>query len=184
MVEYKQTRPALSEFLQELLARKGLNANRLAAELCVSHATVSRWLSGADIPSLASCQKLAVFACVPLERFLTIAGYLAEETDESELALPEFREYARRKYSRELDDDLITMIEDLIERRRRRQKDNGGARNFPAPCAVGVVGGGGWQPVSQVGTLPAEAVPRVVPERPARPHVHRAARQNLIAGSG
>ena len=32
--------------------------------------------------------------------------------------LPEFREYARQKYPNELDEDLITMIEDLIERRR------------------------------------------------------------------
>jgi len=34
---------------------------------------------------------------------------------------PEFREYAKRKYAAELDEDLITMIEDLIERRRRRK---------------------------------------------------------------
>jgi hypothetical protein len=31
--------------------------------------------------------------------------------------LPEFREYARHKYPN-LDEDLITMIEDLIERQR------------------------------------------------------------------
>jgi len=33
--------------------------------------------------------------------------------------LPGFREYARQKYP-ELDEDLITMIEDLIERGRRK----------------------------------------------------------------
>ena len=33
---------------------------------------------------------------------------------------PEFREYARQKYPNELDEDLITMIEDLIERGRRK----------------------------------------------------------------
>ncbi len=32
--------------------------------------------------------------------------------------LPEFREYARKKYSPELDEDLITMFEDLIDMRR------------------------------------------------------------------
>jgi len=32
--------------------------------------------------------------------------------------LPDFREYVKRKYPRELDDDLVTIIEDLIERRR------------------------------------------------------------------
>lgn len=36
--------------------------------------------------------------------------------------LPQFREYARRKYREELDEDLITMIEDLIERQRQRIK--------------------------------------------------------------
>ncbi len=33
--------------------------------------------------------------------------------------LPEFREYARTKYRAELDDDLITMFEDLISMRRQ-----------------------------------------------------------------
>jgi len=39
--------------------------------------------------------------------------------------LPEFREYARRKYPNELDEDLITMIEDSIERRGGKNNDNG-----------------------------------------------------------
>jgi len=40
--------------------------------------------------------------------------------------VPEFREYARQKYPNELDEDLITMIEDLIERRRaKRHNDDG-----------------------------------------------------------
>ena len=40
--------------------------------------------------------------------------------------LPEFREYARQKYPDELDEDLITMIEDLIECRRvKRHNDDG-----------------------------------------------------------
>ena len=37
----------------------------------------------------------------------------------SSVDLPEFRDYARLKYSDALDEDLITMIEDLIERERR-----------------------------------------------------------------
>ncbi len=40
--------------------------------------------------------------------------------------LPEFREYACQIYPNELDEDLITMIEDLIERRRvKRHNDDG-----------------------------------------------------------
>jgi len=42
--------------------------------------------------------------------------YVAPEVKSSN-KLPEFRQYARQKYP-ELDEDLITMIEDLIERRR------------------------------------------------------------------
>ena len=38
---------------------------------------------------------------------------------------PEFREYALQKYPKELDEGLITMIEDLIERRRGKNNDDG-----------------------------------------------------------
>ena len=37
--------------------------------------------------------------------------------------VPEFREYALQKYPKELNEDLITMIEDLIERRRQNRND-------------------------------------------------------------
>jgi len=40
---------------------------------------------------------------------------------DGEQELPEFREYASRKYGGELDDDLITMIKDLIEREKQRK---------------------------------------------------------------
>jgi len=46
--------------------------------------------------------------------------YVAPEGVKSSNKLPEFREYARQKYPNELDEDLITMIEDLIERGRRK----------------------------------------------------------------
>ena len=36
--------------------------------------------------------------------------------------LPEFREYARTKYGAELDEDLITMFEDLIDMRRQGRR--------------------------------------------------------------
>jgi len=39
--------------------------------------------------------------------------------------LSEFREYALQKYPKELDEGLITMIEDLIERRRGKNNDDG-----------------------------------------------------------
>ena len=48
----------------------------MAADLGVSHATVSRWLSGRDIPNTQSCQKLAQYSGVPLENVLSIAGHM------------------------------------------------------------------------------------------------------------
>ena len=48
--------------------------------------------------------------------------YVEGQPVKSSNNLPDFREYARQKYPNELDEDLITMIEDLIERRRAKQK--------------------------------------------------------------
>jgi transcriptional regulator with XRE-family HTH domain len=95
--------------------------SQLAADLGISHATVSRWLSGADTPSIKSCRRLAEYSGVPLENILSIVGHLPRITEAKTPEWPEFREYAHRKYPAELDEDLITMIEDLIERRRRRR---------------------------------------------------------------
>jgi transcriptional regulator with XRE-family HTH domain len=92
-----------------------------AANLGLSHATVSRWLSGKDIPSTSSCRKLAEYSGVPLEKVLAIAGHLPRVAEAAASEWPEFREYAHQKYPDELDEDLITMIEDLIERRRARR---------------------------------------------------------------
>jgi len=50
--------------------------------------------------------------------------YVAPEGVKISNKWPEFREYALQKYP-ELDEDLITMIEDLIERRRTSQNDDG-----------------------------------------------------------
>lgn len=111
----------LGAFLKELMERRGRLPSQLAVDLGVSHATVSRWLQGEDIPSTRSCQKLATLAGVPLERVLSLAGHLPPLPDMGPAEWPEFREYARRKYSRELDDDLIIMIESLIERRRGKK---------------------------------------------------------------
>lgn len=111
-------------FVKEVMRRRHRLPSQLAADLGVSHATVSRWLSGKDTPSLQSCRKLAAYAAVPIERILSIAGHLPSLPDTGPTEWPEFREYAKKKYPRELDDDLITMIEDLIERRRGRNESS------------------------------------------------------------
>ena len=95
--------------------------SQLAAELGVSHTTVRRWLSSEDVPSTSSCKRLAKYSGVPPQKVLSISGHLPEIADGASSNLPEFREYAQQKYPSELDEDMITMIEDLIERRRQRK---------------------------------------------------------------
>jgi len=108
-------------FLKEVMRRRKCLPRQLAADLGVSHATVSRWLSDKDDPNTRSCRRLAEYSGVPLEKVLSIVGHLPRITEKGPPEWPEFREYARRKYPAELDEDLITMIEDLIERRRGRK---------------------------------------------------------------
>jgi len=97
--------------------------SQLAADLGVNHSTIGRWLSGADLPSICSCRRLAEYSGVPLEKILSIVGHLPRISEATPNNWPEFREYVRRKYPNELDEDLITMIEDLIERRRQKRYD-------------------------------------------------------------
>ncbi len=108
----------LVSFLHEVMRRQSRRPSQMAADLGISHATVSRWLSGKDIPTTKSCRKLAEYSGVPLAKVLSIAGHLPQIPDKSPTDWPEFREYASRKYPDELNEDIVTMIEDLIERRR------------------------------------------------------------------
>ncbi len=111
----------LVSFLKEVMRRRKRLPSQLAADLGVSHTTVSRWLSGADTPNTRSCRRLAEYSGVPLEKILSITGHLPRITETGPPEWPEFREYARRKYPAELDEDMITMIEDLIERKRGKR---------------------------------------------------------------
>ena len=96
----------------------------LAKDMGVSHPTVIRWLSGEDVPSTASCRKLAAYSGVPVVEILSMAGHLPEIAEVPPARWPEFREYASLKYPNELDEDIIIMIEDLIERRREKRLGN------------------------------------------------------------
>lgn len=106
------------------MERRGRIPSQLAADIGVSHTSVGRWLSGKDLPSPRSCQRLADYASLPLQRVLSIVGYLPSSPEAGPEAWPHFRQYAQEKYPDELDDDLITMIEDLIERRKKRHEQN------------------------------------------------------------
>ena len=108
-------------FLKEVMRRRKHLPSQLATDLGISHATVSRWLTGEDIPNTRSCRSLAEYTGVPAENILSIVGHLPRIAETVPPEWPEFREYARKKYPNELDEDLITMIEDLIERKRQKR---------------------------------------------------------------
>jgi len=109
---------SVNSFLQELMRRRKLLPSQLAAQLGISHATVRRWLFGEDVPSVRSCKLLADYSGIPLQKILKITGQLPEMTMKEAEEWPEFREYAQKKYPNILDEDMINVIEDLIERRR------------------------------------------------------------------
>jgi transcriptional regulator with XRE-family HTH domain len=112
---------AFATFLMEVMRRRKRKPSQLAVDLGISHATVSRWLSGEDIPNTSSCQRLADYSGVPVENILSVVGHITRVSETKATEWPEFREYARKMYPEELDEDLITMIEDLIERRRAKK---------------------------------------------------------------
>jgi len=119
----KETKVA--SFLRELMHRRKRLPSQIAADLGVSHATVHRWLAGEDTPYLQSCQRIAEYSGMTLSQVLAGIGRIPEVESGEFHKWPEFREYAKRKYSDLLDEDLITMIEDLIERKRLARKKKG-----------------------------------------------------------
>ena len=112
----------LIAYLRGLIRLRGRSTSQFADDLGVSHTSVSRWLSGKDKPSFTSCLKLANYTGVPPRRVLQIVGYPMPLEEKTAGGLPDFRDYRRRNYPQELDDDLVTLIEDLIERRRVREQ--------------------------------------------------------------
>lgn len=115
-------------FLKELMYRRHINASQLAAELGISHSSISRWLNGKVSPDVKSCYRLSEYSGVPLNTILSITHNCSIGKAKTLAGWPEFREYARIKYPIELDEDIVTMIEALIDRRRARM-DNGKTSN-------------------------------------------------------
>ena len=66
----------IASFLKELMRRRKRLPSQLAADLGISHVTVSRWLSGADVASIKSCRRLAEYSGELLEKVLSIVGHL------------------------------------------------------------------------------------------------------------
>ena len=108
----------LVTFLREIMRQRRRLPSQLAADLGISHATVSRWLHGIDVPSTRSCRRISGLTGVPLQKILALSGHVPAIAEAPPDTWPEFGEYARRKYAAELSEDLIITIENLITQRR------------------------------------------------------------------
>jgi transcriptional regulator with XRE-family HTH domain len=121
-VSVRKDQLPIQKFLKQVMERRKQKPSQLAKALGTSHASVSRWLSGKDLPSVGSCCKLAEYSGASTEKILTIVGHIPAIEGKQSFKWPEFREYASVKYPEELDEDMIAMIEDLIERRRAKKR--------------------------------------------------------------
>ena len=121
MPKTPKTDSEIIDFLQELMRRRGRLKAQLAADLGVGHPAVYRWLTGIDVPTPASCRKIAEYSGVPLLQILAKAGHMPKAPVIPADQLPELRDYARGKYPDEIDEDLALALEYLIRLRRERR---------------------------------------------------------------
>ena len=124
---------AIIQFLQDLMRKRRLLPSQLAAEIGVSHATMHRWLNGKDVPSTSSCRRLSEYSGISVQKVLASAGHIAGLERSGIATWPEFREYAKKMYPNELGEDVVTMIEDLIERRRQKTTSDSPRRGRGRP---------------------------------------------------
>ena len=110
----------LVTFLTEIMHQRRCSPSQLATSLGVRYSTVHRWLHNKTLPSITSCVRLAEYTNLSLQKVLSRIDYVPPLADSPTNSWPEFREYATQKYPDELDEDLITLIENLIARRRDR----------------------------------------------------------------
>lgn len=110
----------LVTFLTEIMGQRQCSPSQLATDLGVRYSTLHRWLNNKTLPNISSCIRLAEYTNLSLQKVLTRIDYIPPLADSPPNSWPEFREYATQKYPNELDDDLITLIENLIARRRDR----------------------------------------------------------------
>ncbi|MCL2674984.1 MAG: helix-turn-helix domain-containing protein [Firmicutes bacterium] len=65
----------VGERLKELRAEKGVGQNKLAADLCLSNASISYWETGKQEPSASAIFKLARYFGVSADYILGLTEY-------------------------------------------------------------------------------------------------------------
>ncbi|KKN58136.1 hypothetical protein LCGC14_0554760, partial [marine sediment metagenome] len=64
--------------LKEVMRRRGRLPSQLAKDIGISHATMSRWVHGKDVPNSINCEKLAEYSGEPLVKVMAAAGLMPE----------------------------------------------------------------------------------------------------------
>ncbi|MFC2028200.1 helix-turn-helix domain-containing protein [Chloroflexota bacterium] len=111
-----------SNLIQDILQQRNISLRRLAADAGISPSTLSRWASGKQTPSPQCCRKFAESLLLPVEDVLVWAGHLSSAAKTDTMEVPDYKSYSKRKYSVELQEDMVAMIEDLIQ------------ECYPSPC--------------------------------------------------
>ena len=114
--------------LKKLMSRRKRLPCQLTVDLVINHSTIRRRPHSRYTTTPHLCRNLVKHSAVPLDAIPPITGTNQEIDSDKSIDWPEFREYARKKYPVELDDDLITMIEDLIEHRSVIEYGNTGTK--------------------------------------------------------
>ncbi len=115
--------------IQDILQQRNISLRRLAAEAGISPSTLSRWASEKQTPSPQCCRKFAESLSLPVEDVLVWAGHLSPTAKTDTKYVPDYKSYSRHKFSVELQEDMVAMIEDLIP------------ECYPSPCT--------WEDVPQ-----------------------------------
>ena len=97
MAEKTQTETEFTKWLESIIQERHSYPSNFAKDLGISHATVSRWLHGKDIPKTKTCRRIAELTGYPISVVMAKAGHLPPtETDPENW--PPFREYMAGKY--------------------------------------------------------------------------------------
>ena len=107
--------------MEPQLEQRNIKYSQMAKQLGVSHATVHRWLTEADIPDAASCGKLAVWSGEQLHYILYIAGHIDVPLGKNGNDLPAFRRYLNIKYPGVFPDELVAVFEAMIDRKQHKK---------------------------------------------------------------
>jgi transcriptional regulator with XRE-family HTH domain len=111
------------EFLESLIQKRDLQPNQLADDVGVSQATIRRWQDGKAVPNIHSCCLLSHYSGIPVLKILAASGRLVGTKDSTLADWPDLRDYVIKGSPLEIEKDIITMMMDLVEGRRKRNHE-------------------------------------------------------------